>query len=117
MYGGDMRNYVVATLCEAAVAQGLVALRFNFRGVGASQGTHEQGRGERSDVAAALAYLRSLPEIDSGRVGLAGYSFGAAMAATSADARNSGHSRCLDAYDERHNHENPCRVPSAPRLR
>ena len=85
LYGGDMRNNIVAILCETAVNAGVAALRFNFRGVGASHGSHDKGRGEREDVAAALKYLRSLPEIDETRVGLAGYSFGAAMAALSVD--------------------------------
>jgi alpha/beta superfamily hydrolase len=79
-YGGDMRNNVVATVCEAAVANGIAALRFNFRGVGASRGAFDNGAGEQRDVAAALAHLRSLPEVDPGRTALAGYSFGAAMA-------------------------------------
>jgi len=85
LYGGDMRNNVVATLCEAAVANGIAALRFNFRGVGASEGSHDHGRGERNDVAAAMRYLRGLAEIDANRVALAGYSFGAAIAILSVD--------------------------------
>ena len=80
-----MRNNIVAILCETAVSAGFAALRFNFRGVGASQGSHDKGRGERQDVAAARKYLRSQPEIDATRVGLAGYSFGAAMAVLSVD--------------------------------
>ncbi len=84
-YGGDMRNNVVATLCQVAVDSGVAALRFNFRGVGASGGAHDNGRGERQDVAAALVHLRSLPEIDGDRTALAGYSFGAAMAVLSVD--------------------------------
>ena len=78
-YGGDMRNLVVSALCEAALAVGAAALRFNFRGAGASEGSFDNGNGEQHDVAAALAYLRSLPEVD-GRLALAGYSFGAAVA-------------------------------------
>ena len=85
LYGGDMRNNIVAILCETVVSAGFAALRFNFRGVGASQGSHDKGRGERQDVAAAREYLRSQPEIDATRVGLAGYSFGAAMAVLSVD--------------------------------
>lgn len=79
-YGGDMRNNVVATLCRAAVANGMVALRFNFRGVGASEGTFNNGTGEQRDVVAALDYLRGLAEVDPNRVAVAGYSFGAAVA-------------------------------------
>lgn len=79
-YGGEMHNNVVYALCRAALDRGIAALRFNFRGVGGSAGAFDGGRGEREDALAALAYLSGLPEIDSGRVALAGYSFGAAVA-------------------------------------
>lgn len=87
-YGGDMRNNVVATLCEAAVNSGVAALRFNFRGVGASEGAFDNGIGEQRDVAAAVTHLRSLPEVDPDRIALAGYSFGAAIALRAADQEN-----------------------------
>ncbi len=83
-YGGDMRNNVVAVLCDAAVASGIAALRFNFRGVGASQGAYDNGVGEQRDVERALNYLRGLPEVDPERIALAGYSFGASLALRSA---------------------------------
>ncbi len=79
-YGGDMYNNVVGALVRAALEGGLAALRFNFRGVGESEGTHTGGQAEPDDVRAAFAFLAAQPEIDSGRVALAGYSFGAAMA-------------------------------------
>ena len=85
-YGGDMHNNVVMTICSALTAQESVALRFNFRGVGRSTGVFDGGRGEARDTDAAVAYLASLDEIDAGRVGLAGYSFGAMTALTAADA-------------------------------
>src|SRR3990170_8822311 len=80
-YGGDMQNNVVVAACEALAARGFAALRFNFRGVGASEGTFDRGVGERDDARAALAHLASLPEVDPERVGLIGYSFGALVAA------------------------------------
>jgi alpha/beta superfamily hydrolase len=83
-YGGDMDNNVVMAACETLVGQGIAALRFNFRGVGASQGVFDQGRGERDDVRAALAHLRATDEVDASRVALVGYSFGAMMAAEAA---------------------------------
>ena len=79
-YGGDMWNNVVSVVCRTANESGVAALRFNFRGTGGSDGAYDVGRGEQGDAAAALSYLRSLAEIDAGRVALAGYSFGAAMA-------------------------------------
>jgi alpha/beta superfamily hydrolase len=80
LYGGDMDSPVVAAIAEAGVNRKLATLRFNFRGVGASSGRHEDGIGEQQDVRAALALLGDRlggPE----RVALAGYSFGAVMAA------------------------------------
>ncbi|MEW6665545.1 MAG: alpha/beta fold hydrolase [Thermodesulfobacteriota bacterium] len=74
LYGGEMHNNVVEAVVKAYRAKGYTTLRFNFRGVGGSQGSYDEGRGEQDDVAAALGYLHALgkKEID-----LAGYSFGA----------------------------------------
>ena len=84
-YGGDMDSPVVVTAVEACRQRGLGGLRFNFRGVGASAGGWDEGRGEQDDVRAALAYLRAQMKPPS-RVALAGYSFGAAMATAVAAA-------------------------------
>jgi alpha/beta superfamily hydrolase len=75
LYGGDMDNPVVVRAAEVAREVGLATLRFNFRGVGASEGSHDNGRGEQDDVRAALTTLRS--RLATGPLGLAGYSFGA----------------------------------------
>jgi len=87
MYGGDMHNNVVDAVCQTAAADGIVALRFNFRGAGGSEGSYDNGVGEQDDVGAALAYLRELPEVNGARVALAGYSFGAAVALQGGDDR------------------------------
>lgn len=83
-YGGDMHNSVVRTIVNGVTGAGAIAMTFNFRGVGASQGSYDEGVGEQDDVRAALAYARSLPNVE--QVGLAGYSFGAGMAANVIDA-------------------------------
>src|SRR6267143_6402548 len=57
MHGGTMHNKVVFRAAAALNDVGLVALRINFRGVGQSSGTHDEGRGERQDVRAGLDYL------------------------------------------------------------
>ena len=80
LYGGDMHNSVVVALCRAAAARGIAALRFNFRGVGRSEGSFADGVGERADATAALAHLPQLPEVDGDKLGVVGYSFGAAVA-------------------------------------
>jgi len=71
LFGGTMDNKVVQTLARAFVQCGWVALRFNFRGVGATAGVHDEGRGEAEDF---LAVVRQYaPE---GPLALAGFSFG-----------------------------------------
>src|SRR2546423_3674080 len=79
LYGGDMDSPVVARIVESCAGRGLATLRFNFRGVGASTGRHDEGRGEQDDVRASLARLQDA--LGGDRVALAGYSFGAAVAA------------------------------------
>lgn len=73
--GGNMKNYVVAAIARYAATRGTTTLRFNFRGVGASQGVHDGGRGEMDDVRAAVDHLAT--EYGFGELALAGYSFGA----------------------------------------
>lgn len=87
-FGGEMHNNVVGALIRAANNSGMAALRFNFRGVGASEGSYDGGEGEQDDARAALHALRLQPEIDADRVALAGYSFGATVALTVASGRD-----------------------------
>jgi uncharacterized protein len=79
LFGGTLDNKVVQTLARALLEQGCVALRPNFRGVGASEGGYDEGRGEVDDLAAALAWGRR--EFGQLPLALAGFSFGAAMQA------------------------------------
>ena len=78
LYGGSMDNNVVGSVCDALAGAGFLTLKFNFRGVGASQGQHTGGPGEAEDVAAALCFLETRREADKERLGLVGYSAGAA---------------------------------------
>jgi len=80
LFGGDMSNNVVLAICRALARAGMAAFRFNFRGVGKSQGSFAEGVGEQDDVRAAIAFLSTMRDIDSQRIGLAGYSFGAGVA-------------------------------------
>lgn len=87
-YGGNMYNNVVGALVRAVTGVGAAALRFNFRGVGASEGAYDNGAGEMEDVLAALGALRSQPEVKADRVALAGYSFGAMVMLRAASDRD-----------------------------
>ena len=73
LYGGDMYNNVVQSMISAYKQTGFTTLRFNFRGVGRSEGKHGQGIGEQEDVRSALAFLS---EMGKASIDLAGYSFG-----------------------------------------
>ncbi len=79
-YGGDMDNHVVTAIAEALAARGASTLRFNFRGVGRSQGSFDGGPGEAADARAAIAALREAAP--GAALLLAGYSFGAMIAAS-----------------------------------
>jgi alpha/beta superfamily hydrolase len=80
LHGGSMHNNVTYAIADALVKSGISALLFNFRGVGGSQGSYGGGIAEQEDVSAALDWLVSAKGVDAGRLGLAGYSFGAGVA-------------------------------------
>ena len=79
MLGGNMDNAVVMAICRAADVEGVASLRFNFRGVGASEGEFDNGTGEQDDAKAALDLLKRWPDVDDRRLCLVGYSFGASV--------------------------------------
>jgi len=82
-YGGDMDNSVVVAVARALERAGMAALRFNFGGVGASEGVYDDGRAERNDVYAAAAAL--VARVPPGTpLAIVGYSFGAMMGAMAA---------------------------------
>ncbi len=88
LYGGDMHYIVVDAVVRALTAAGVAALRFNFRGVGGSEGRHGDGREERLDAAAAVDAVA--PFAGDGPLVLAGYSFGAVVALSVSDPRLAG---------------------------
>ena len=77
--GGTMDNNVVMAICEALYEKSIAAFRFNFRGVEGSEGSFGNGIAEREDVKAAIEFVLTEPRVDRSRIGLAGYSFGAAV--------------------------------------
>jgi len=77
LHGGTMRTPILHEIKKQAVANGYAVLRFNFRGVGASSGSYDNGEGEMRDVAAAMGRAESLGHTP---IALSGWSFGAAVA-------------------------------------
>lgn len=84
LYGGSMDNNVVEEICHTLISLRIAALRFNFRGVGGSGGNYGDGIKEQDDVRAVLDYLCDRELIDNSKLGLAGYSFGGAVACSAA---------------------------------
>lgn len=82
LHDGTMHNKVVHTLARAFVSSRMLALRFNFRGVGESEGSFDDGRGELEDALAAAREGRR--RVAQGPLWLAGFSFGAAIAVRAA---------------------------------
>jgi alpha/beta superfamily hydrolase len=75
LYQGTMHNKVVYQCAKTIESLGIPVLRFNFRGVGTSEGSYDRGRGEEDDVRAALDHLEA--EFPGFRLIVAGFSFGA----------------------------------------
>ncbi|MDR1982740.1 MAG: alpha/beta hydrolase [Holosporaceae bacterium] len=76
LQGGTMNNRVTVALYSAFVENGFSAIRFNFRGVGKSEGTHDKGEGELTDTAAVLDWIQSINQGER-PLWIAGFSFGA----------------------------------------
>src|SRR6204780_5068490 len=87
LYGGSMYNNVVDAVLSAMWQAGYATLRFNFRGVGASDGEHDGGPGEVDDAVAAMAFILAQPGVRKEGAIMAGYSFGAVVAVTPGSAR------------------------------
>lgn len=73
LYGGSMYNNVVDAVLEAMHARGFATLRFNFRGVGQSEGEFDNGNGEADDTVAAIRFLIAQKGVRAAGAVLAGY--------------------------------------------
>ena len=82
LFGGTMHNKVVYTMARAFKELGLITVRFNFRGVGESEGSYAEGIGETEDLQAILHWLKQARPLDE--IWLAGFSFGAYVASRGA---------------------------------
>jgi uncharacterized protein len=89
LYGGSMYNNVVDAVVDAMGRRNWAALRFNFRGVGGSEGEHSGGEGEAEDVLAAFDCVTAEIGLPRERAVVAGYSFGAMATAIAARKLNS----------------------------
>lgn len=76
LHSGTMFNKIVHVMNQAFVANGFATMRFNFRGVGKSQGKYDEGLGELADAAAALDWMQAMHK-NHGAIWVAGFSFGA----------------------------------------
>ncbi len=88
LHGGTMDNKVVTTLARCAHELGAPTLRFNYRGVGASAGSFDEGRGETDDALAAVAFARQ--RWPDAALWLAGFSFGGVVALRASTTRGVG---------------------------
>jgi alpha/beta superfamily hydrolase len=86
LHGGSMEVPVILTIARELARRGMAALRFNFRGVGRSEGSFGGGVAELADVAGAVEYLAARSDVDPGRLYLLGYSFGASVGLRHAEA-------------------------------
>ena len=77
LFGGTMHNKVVYRIARTLHEAGFAVLRFNFRGVGLSEGIHDEGRGEEDDLVAAMAFLEQ--RYPGAELWLSGFSFGSAV--------------------------------------
>jgi alpha/beta superfamily hydrolase len=84
LFGGTMDNKVVTTLARAMFDAGAAVFRFNFRGVGKSEGTHDHGRGETEDMLNVLTHAASVAG-ENLPVWFAGFSFGGAVAVAASE--------------------------------
>ncbi|MEL7023871.1 MAG: alpha/beta fold hydrolase [Pseudomonadota bacterium] len=84
-HGGALTNKVAYTLARAGVLADMTAVRFNFRGVGKSEGAYDEGRGELADTLAMIDWIRT--SMAPQRLMLSGFSFGSAMVVAASHER------------------------------
>jgi alpha/beta superfamily hydrolase len=117
-YGGTMTNKVVHMLAKACNEQDAIAVRFNFRGVGASAGAYDEGNGETIDALAALEW--SSRRWPGAQLWVGGFSFGGAVAIRAASVRSAGmpdvHSLITVAPAIRRVSVSPATLPHVPWL-
>lgn len=111
LYGGNRFNPVVDTLFAALPGAGVTALRFDFRGVGDSEGTHDGGTAEQLDLAAAVDLLATAADVP---VWAVGYSFGALVTLSTAHAGIHGYVAIAPPLALMFGDSSSARFPGAP---
>ncbi len=108
LFQGTMDNKVVTTTTRAAAELGLPTVRFNFRGVGNSDGVHDMGVGEKDDVLTAIEYVKKV--LGWEEVVLAGFSFGSGMACLAACEQPQDISKLILIAPPVHNFDAPSQL-------
>jgi len=116
LFGGNMDNNVVLSVAFALVEQGFATLRFNFRGVGNSQGQHSKGEQEHQEALGALEMLKAWPGVNGRRLGLAGYSFGSGVILGSAALHKKAGAIALISPSLRALESTPLKASKQPKL-
>ena len=115
LHGGNMDNNVVLALALGLAQEGFVTLRFNFRGVGGSQGEHTAGERESEEVKAALELIKAWPDT-SDSIGLAGYSFGTGVILQNGDLHSEANAIVLVSPSMRGVEGTPLKESKTPAL-
>jgi len=115
LHGGNMENNVVLALALGLVEEGFVTLRFNFRGVGRSEGEHTKGEKESEEVLGALDLIKAWPDTN-GKTGLTGYSFGTSVILSHGELHEEADAIALVSPPFRAVEETPLKKSKVPAL-
>lgn len=116
LHGGSMDNNVVLALALGLAEDGFVTLRFNFRGVGASEGEHTEGEKEYQEVLGALGLIKAWPNVGSSKIGLAGYSFGSGVILRHGQLQSEADALALVSPSTRYIDSTPLKEAKVPAL-
>ena len=115
LHGGSMHNNVVMALALGLAEDGFVTLRFNFRGVGESQGQHAQGETEYQEILGALDLIKAWPDTH-GKTGLTGYSFGSGVILRHESVQKEADALALISPAQRYIDDTPLKTRHQPAL-
>ena len=116
LQGGNMDNNVVLAVSFALLEQGFATIRFNFRGVGNSEGEHTKGEQEYQEVLGAFELLKVWEGVNGGKLGLVGYSFGTGIILGSAEVQKKAKSIALVSPNIRAIQDSPLKKSKTPTL-